>query len=511
MKKIFTLMAIVTISFLCGCNKNFDPVIKGQLTPDNFPKTASDWNLYILGAYEPFGSRFQYYNTAANGQKTNFFFSYEYGHVVEFDAPTDLIEKFTDWGGQFTGFTTANFSFLKTQGQQSHFEKVRYVTRMTKIIDDLRKSDLSEDFKVKYEAEVRTGRAITMYFLLHMYGPLPVILDPAKIGTSAEDNLTRLSRTDYVAAIAADLTFASENLPGKGQESAYGRFNKGLAAGFLMRLYLNEKNWAMAEQVGRQILTMGYSLVNDYPSLFKEATEKNSETIYAIICQPALSADNNLAPQFNAWPWYCLPTDFNGTNGSTISGGWAGARGAVTGTWLFYDSFNPLDKRRDALLVGSYTKSTGEVRNRTNMVGPVIVKYPAQSDAKSTPWQGNDIPVLRYADVLLMLAEAINMQSGPTAEAQSLVNQVRLAHGGTAIGNLLQTDVSSPSAFNDALLRERSWDLFFEGTRKIDLIRMGKWQAALTAAGKNPASPELLPVPQYALNLNKGLTQTPGW
>ncbi len=509
MKKI--LLISFSMLLFCGCNKNFDPVIKGQLTPDVFPKSNSDWNLYTLATYEPFGGRYQYYNAAANGQKTNFFFSYEYGHVVEFDGPTDLIASFTDWGGLFAGFTTADFSFLKTQDQQSHFEKVRYITRMTKIIDDLQKSNLPTAVKTEYIAEVRTGRAITMYYLLHMYGPLPVILDPSKIGTNAEDNLTRPSRADYVAAIAADLSFAGDNLPGKGQEAAYGRFNKGLALGFLMRLNLNEKNWQAAEQAGRKILTLGYSLVKDYSSLFKEATEKNDETIWAIVCQPALAADNNLAPQFNAWPWYCLPSDFNGTNGSTIKGGWAGPRGAMTGTWQFYDSFNPLDKRRDAMLVATYTNPLGMVRNRTNMPGPVIVKYPAQDDASANPWQGNDMPIIRYADVLLMLAEAINQQSGPTTEAQGFVNQVRLAHGGAAIGNLAPADVISADAFNAAILKERSWDLFFEGVRKIDLIRMGKWKTALATVGKATSSPELLPIPQYALNLNKGLTQTPGW
>lgn len=511
MKKIIIILLNVSMLLFVGCTDNFDPIIKGQLSTVNFPKTAAEWNLYSLAAYEPFGSRFQYYNTAANGQKTNFFFAYEYGNVLEFDAPTDVIAPFVSWGGMFAGFTQANFMFLKTQDAQSHFEKVRYVTRMTKIIDDLQKSDLSSDVKNVMIAEVKTGRAITMYYLLHMYGPLPVIMDPAKIATSAESDLTRPARSVFVNYIASDLKDAAVYLPGKGKEAAYGRFNKGLALGFLMRLYMNEKDWVNAEKTGRDMLPLGYSLVDDYAGLFKTATEKNDETIWAIVCKPQLSADNNLEPNFNSWPWYCLPSDFNATNGSSIKGGWAGDRGAVTSTWQFFDSFNPLDKRRDAQLVGTYTNNLGVIRDKSNMVGPVIQKYPASDDPNATPWQGNDIPVLRYADVLLMLAEAINNQSGPTTEAIGYVNQIRLKHGGAPIGDLSVADIASKDAFNAAILKERGWDLFFEGVRKVDLIRMGKYQTALTSVGKVATNPELLPVPDYALNLNMGLTQTTGY
>ncbi len=509
MKKIFILLLSASLIVWSGCEKDFEPIIKGQLTPANFPKTEGDFELYTLAAYEPFGSRFQYYNSAANGQKTNFFFAYEYGVIMEFDYPTDLLAKFPDWGGQFAAFSTPDFTFLKTQDQQSHFDKVRYVTRMTKIIDDLEKSTLSEEKKNQLMAEARTGRGITMFYLLHMYGAVPVILDPTEVGTEAENDLTRPDRADYVAAVGADLDFASTYLPGKGEEASYGRFTKGVALGYLMRLYLNEKDWIKAEQAGRKLLTLGYNLVDNYAGLFREVTEVNDETIWAIVCAPSNQADNNLTPQFNSWPWYCLPSDFKSID---INGGWAGSRGAFTGTWTFYDTFHPLDQRR-SMLIGEYTNKEGQPRDRTNMPGPVIRKYPDESGQGSV-FQGNDIPVLRYADVLLMLAEAINQQNGPTGEAIDFVNQVRLQHGGAAIGGLSPDEVASKEAFNDAILRERGWDLFFEGVRKIDLLRHGKWQSALASVGKSviPANAELLPIPQYAISVSNGkLSQNTGY
>ncbi|MDQ6762139.1 MAG: RagB/SusD family nutrient uptake outer membrane protein [Bacteroidota bacterium] len=136
------------------------------------------------------------------------------------------------------------------------------------------------------------------------------------------------------------------------------------------------------------------------------------------------------------------------------------------------------------MLIPSYTSVwDGKVKDRANgLKGPVILKYP--DDDKTVFAHRNDIPLARYADVMLMLAEAINNQNGPTAEAVALVNEVRAKHGG--IGLLPAADVVSMQSFDDAILRERGWDLFMEGQRKMDLIRHGKWQTALQSVGKTP-------------------------
>jgi hypothetical protein len=179
-------------------------------------------------------------------------------------------------------------------------------------------------------------------------------------------------------------------------------------------------------------------------------------------------------------------------------------------TWAFYDSFDPADKRRQ-LLVPSYVPYWGgpAVDRASGLRGAVIAKY---ADADATPYQGADIVVARYADVLLMLAEAINQNSGPTNEAVGLVNQVRARAG---IGNLPAADVASKDAFANAILRERGWELYFEGFRRVDLMRFGKWNTYLQAAGKapNPAGADgYFPIPQYAIDAGKGkLTQTAGY
>jgi len=501
MKNLLTTSMIIFALFSCGCSKNFDPVLTGVLSPVDFPKTEADFELYTLQAYKPFGSKWGYNDVAYQ----NMFFSPEYGHLMLFDLPSDEFNIITQFGGQWEGFSKGDYNFLRTQGKASHFEKVRYVSRMTKVIDDIAQSAIPAARKAMFTAEARMGRGWAMYYLLHMYGPVPVIIDPAKINTVAETDLTRPTREFFIKSIEEDLRFAADNLIKS--PTQYGRFNKGIALGVLMRLYLNEKNYAKAEPVGREIMTLGYSLVTDYASLFKESTEKNSETIFAISVDPTAPTNGDGGGNFNAMALYCLPGDYKSTK---LNGGWANPNGYFCPTWQFYDSFESTDKRRE-LMIPSYTAKDGvTLRNRTNMRGPVLRKYPDES-TPGADVQGNDIPILRYADVLLMLAESINHNNnGPTTEAVSLVNEVRAKHGGLAGLSLPAT--ASMASFDDAILSERGWDLYFEGVRTTDLIRHGKWKSALESVGKIPGPNSLFPVPRYAIDVSSGkLIQTTGF
>jgi starch-binding outer membrane protein, SusD/RagB family len=509
MKKIIVLLILIA-TIGNSCKKGLDAKIYGTLNPTNFPKSEADFNLVVTDVYKLFGSKWGYYSDAG-GVSGNLFFGVEYSNPFLNDYPTDLIAYFPEWGGFFDGFSKADFNFMKTLStDRNHLEKIRFISKYTLIIDQIANSSISDASKKQYTAEVKIARGIIMYYLLTMYGPVPYIADATKLGTSAETNLHRPDRASYVAQVESDLRFAADNLVKA--PATYGRFNKGCALTYLARLYLNEKSWQKAESALREIVTLGYGLVSDYSSLFKVASEKNNETIWAVTCDAGANGNEPLG-NMNAWTFYTYPSDYPGnisSPGSPRQGGWASPNGAFTATWQFYDSFDPLDKRRLLLVpqynvVNSAGNPTGAVRTRANgMRGPVIAKYP---DDDAAAFAGNDIPICRYADVLLMLAEAINEQAGPTIEAQGYINTVRTR---SSIPNLSGADIASKDAFRDAILRERGWELYFEGQRRIDLIRMNKWTSTLASVGKTPSpGSALFPVPQYMLD--KGMEQTPGY
>jgi len=492
MKRIIKYISVIAILiFFSGCKEGLDPVFYGSLNPTIFPSTESEYEAYMLESYIPFTFRWGY---GQNGNWYYTFFSPEEGVVPLYDFPTDLLSVFTAWGDGATFWDSksrGNFIPLTAQDpSHSHFEKTRFVTRMTKTIADLESTDVitDENFRKQLVGEAKVARGWTMLFLLQLYGPVPVIVNPEQVGNvDAEGDLTRPNRSDFVNWIVSDLEYAAENIAKVAPD--YGRFNKGLALALLMRLYMNEKDFVKAEAVGRQITGMGYNLVDDYASLFKEATERNNETIFAISCDPT-SQGRGTDGNFNSFVWNIYPDGRS----------WGHVYAA---SWKFYDSFDPNDDRRK-LLLGTYTSADGTVYDRTNMIGAVIEKFPPEGP---NAYQGNDFPVVRYADVLLLLAEAINENSnGPTQEAIDLVNMVRERANLEGLSN---SDTGSKQAFNDAILSERGWELYFEGHRLPDLIRHGKWPSALEGIpGKNPG-PSIFPLPQYAVL--EGLVQNDGY
>lgn len=502
MKKIiYGLLALLL--FLNACEKNLDPEIYGTINSSvAFPVTEEEWELYALEVYKTFTSKWEYipYETETGPVLYHMWFSLEESYFQLFDCGTDQMTVFTDWGSRFEIPSSANYQpYVNFSEDQCPFNKVKEVTRITKIIDDLRKADIGVEMKNQLVSEARVARGWTLYLLLHLYGPVPVILDPALVNDAeALADLSRLERSVIVDTIASDFRFAADNLPQEMPD--YGRFNKGLAIVQLMRLYMNEKDFENAEAVGREILDMGFSLVDDYASLFMEATERNTETMYAISCDA--SAGGRVADaNFNPYSFYFIPWDY------PVNPGWGGPAAApFMATWEFYNSYDPADERR-ATFITTYESTTGVTITEADMPGAIINKYPKTSTAT---FAGNDIVIARYADVLLMLAEAINENNnGPTGEAIGFVDEVR---GRSGLGGLPAPDIASHDAFNAAILRERGWELYFEGVRKFDLERHGEWPDLVNAVDGKAAGPYLLPIPQYALSLSNGaLTQNAGY
>ncbi len=487
MKKI--LLTIFTALLLASCTNDFDPKLYGTLSTNNFPSTKKEYESYMLTVYYPFTANWGY--SFVNWQYG--WYVPELGSTELFDMCSDEMVPYNGWGGHWAIISSGDFSSLKSQAVSGcHFEKVRDITRDSKIIYDLQNASstvLSESVKNEYTAEARFARGVNMYFLLHLYGPVPVIIDGAQVNdVTALGNMARPTRTDYVGWIEADLKYAVDHLPVTA--SNYGRFTKGAALTYLMRLYMNEKNFVNAESIGRQIVAMNkYSLVSDYASLFNEATENNSETIWSLISQ------NNGNYDFNFLSIYCMPSSISLNK---INGGWGSADGGVFSmSWKFYDTFESGDLRKNCMITSYQDRSNpSKTWDRTNLTGAVINKYPALGGSTNSA-QGNDIVACRYADVLMMLAEAINENNGPTSEAIGYVNQIRNRAG---LANLSSSSTASKEVLRSAIFMERGHEFFFEGLRKMDMRRMGYWTNSYMTQYNKTIGSYYWPVPDYVTN-----------
>ncbi|MBN2167517.1 MAG: RagB/SusD family nutrient uptake outer membrane protein [Marinilabiliaceae bacterium] len=531
MRNKFIILTIVLSTLLISsCEDNFDPKIYGSLFTANFPKTESDYEAYMMACYVPFSVNWAYDFT---GSTQHNFYVAEGGIVRLFDVTTDISNAWEigSWGGAWTLLSQANYDDCVYYGRSSnsnvsHFEKIRDITRFTKIIGDLQAATvLSDDKKDALVGEARLLRGLMMYYLLHIYGPVPVILDPKMVGdTESEKNMVRPTLEQMTEWITNDFEFAILNMP---NNQTKGRYTADYARFCLMRHCLNEGSY-MDDYYDKAIKMYnelkasdkGYGLyrtggADAYANQFKQANKFNVEVIAAVSTNEA--GDGSAANgNFNPLSWYVLPwnvskyLDEEETQPSPFypqGGGWGQCFNISP---QFYDTFDSLDNRRNTILT-SYVRNDFTLVTRDDIgnlwSGFIINKFPIEIESSFQP---TDIPLARWADVLLMYAEAVARrdQSVPDGEALQAVNDVRDRAG---LPSLSGDAVAGYEGFMDALLMERGHELMFEGCRKVDLIRFNKYRQ-LTAQRKGyTPTHQYFPIPDYAVqqaeSYGKTLTQ----
>ena len=241
--RILAAIIIASSLFAVSCEDDFEPKIYGSLFTTNFPKTESDFEAYMMACYIPFSVNWAYNFTGVN--QHNFYVA-EGGIVRLFDVTSDISNAWEigTWGGSWTLLSKASYTDCVyygrgSGGNPSHFEKVRDISRFTQIIGDIQKTNLLSDSKKKaMEGEAKLLRGLMMYYLLHIYGPVPVILDPALVGNiEAEKNLERPTLEQMAKWITEDFEYAVANMP---KTQPKGRYTADYARFCLMRHCLNE-------------------------------------------------------------------------------------------------------------------------------------------------------------------------------------------------------------------------------------------------------------------------------
>lgn len=503
---------IVLLSFIVvGCENNFDPQIYGSFTQSNYPKSKDDYINLALACYIPYTGVWSY--KMGTGVRGVPMYVVEQGAQRYFDACTDQMSPYTATGrgGDFGYFANANFAMCAnyTREQIHHFSKILEVTRMTHIIgvlEDAPEEVLDVDTKKQLLGEVHLCRAMHMYYLLHIFGPLPVILNPDNI---ADDNelfsMNRPTLNEMCEWITDDLEYAIENIPEKVDEK--GRYNKDYARFCLMRHCLNEGSHI--ENYYQRVIDLygdlkgKYSLfkegTNPYQEQFKSKNDFNCEVIMALSCSASANGSGNTG-NFNPISMYMIPGDAadagSGKNPEfdVFGSGWGHYYNMAK---EFYDTFEYNDLRRNTIITKYYTKS-GALRDENNVKvawdGYIMNKWVPEVKATSQPM---DYPLARWAEVLLIYAEALTRKNNTVdQDAINAVNDVRQRAG---LSGLTSDKTSSVEQFLNAILDERGHELYFEGVRKIDLIRFNKYaQKTALVKGKTPSS-QYVPIPNYAV------------
>jgi len=372
-------------------------------------------------------------------------------------------------------------------------------------------------------AEAKFIRALSMWCILDGWDQVPVRKDLDKV-TVLPEVLKGKAAYDF---IMKDLTEAIAGLPNGPAIKA----NKNAARALMMKLYLNKGVYAGSRKtptfdaadmnqvisLADQIIGSGYALDDNYFDAFgPDNSAKSKEMIYALENTNGLRGGNNQSR------WYCT------LHYNQRPSGWNG----FTTVAETYDRFEAADKRRTAdypgvtdvsgLKVGflagqqfdqtgaalkdrkgnnlSYTKTVKlkETGNDLEITGIRVVKYPPDYQ-KEFPAE-NEYVIFRFADILLMKAEAL-LRTGKAAEGLAIVNQIRTTRGVAAFSSLTL----------DNLLDERSRELYWEGWRRNDLVRFGKFLGAWT---EKPASGDerlLFAIPSEQLAVNPNLSQNPGY
>jgi hypothetical protein len=369
------------------------------------------------------------------------------------------------------------------------------------VLDNVANVTASDAIKRQFAAEARFLRAYSYSILYSWYGPVPL-----RTSSTTVKDQARATDDEMKTFIEKELTECIADLPDPGKEQAFGRATKGAAYAALAKFLLNTKQWQKAADVSQSVIGLNYySLYPSFTGLFRVENEGNKEMIMVSPCL-------NVAGYGNWFMAGALPPAFKST--PQIPGFvWTTAMANFATQYRLRSAFvNTIaaNDQRGQLVVKTYVNTSGAtVDLMTTPDNARSFKYWDNSTLGNN--SATDVPLLRYADILLTRAEALNEVSGPTAPAVALVNQVRTRAG---LANLPAADIASASSFRDAILRERGWEFISEGKRREDLIRHGKFISLAQARGITVANANkhiLFPVPQSEIDANQLAVQNPGY
>jgi hypothetical protein len=488
-----TLLVCLSALSLAGCDKFLQPNPTDVLAPENFYRSAGDAISAVNSVY-------------AQTPWTYTFYFYES------DVSSDDVLATANFGAD--GHQLASYTFDPTLWSIDDVWTNAYITinRANIVLDRVPPivMDVTERNRVLGEAHYL--RALAYFELVRLFGDVPLIEHEAK--SVADARIPRSPASDVYALIMSDLQTAMTDLPASYSGADLGRATSGAATSLLAKAYLNQNDYTNAAKYAGQVMSSGrYSLNARWLDNFKISDEfVNPESIFEIN--------------------YGAPEDTPGVPGSiqtlfSLPSGFPG--GDAYGLMLVNPDLVALYAANDQRGNGAtymnspYTLADGRVATWGVPNGAAFHKYLDETNtkdmtARSWQQQPNNWIIQRYADVLLIYAEAVN--SGGTATngtAEAALNLVRARAGIPVVSGL------GASALTDSVRVERRREFAFEGQRWFDLSRWGILDAVVRAKTAqmqtlqpgetqvHGATSNLYPIPIGQINSNSQLTQNPGW
>ncbi|MFV0330464.1 MAG: RagB/SusD family nutrient uptake outer membrane protein [Dysgonomonas sp.] len=457
---ILILMGCIILLSFHSCYGDLEGENYDQIYPENFYKNESDVNAAATTAYHRFRI-----NTYGGGG----IYSHGRGGINIFtEMCTDIMDCQWGDGGTWNMYHTHGWTAANNDQATEKYGHYKYISQFRNIMLNIEASSVSDEVKIKYVSQVRALRAWLMYLMYDLFGPVPIASDEILKGDPEQKVIIpRPSKEEYVAQMISELKLAIADLP-LPKDTEWGRMDRGIANMMLLKVYMIDGQWGEAEKIARELQKpeYGYKLLDDYYDCFSLDTEKsNGENMWSIIC----TYDYGV----NGWVTHVMTGTCPYPNANIEK--WSGYRMP----WAFYHTFEQgKDKRLDNIIAEYVSTKDGEIINEANpttelVKGALPLKYMVDPGQKGDRG-AIDVPIFRYSDVLLSLAECIarSKNGAPTQEAMDLINQVR---GRSGLDPLKLSDYGDPQKFYDMLLLERGHELYCEGHRRTDLIRFGKY------------------------------------
>ena len=445
-------------------------------------------NNYFNNSAEAKSAVYSLYNTLINGN------AYNVSMIFLTELPTPALE------GQVNPATVAidNFTTDANVFPLEYYEGAYTgILRSNLIIEKVPSIQMDAVERDALVGEARFMRAFHYFNLVRLWGDVPLVTTSSLDLTKALNN-SRTDKAQIYSLIKEDLQFAEKSLPTSYPPSEVGRSTKGAAKLLLSKVHLTLKEFDLAKTKSKEVIDLGvYKLMPDYRDVFDPAKKNNLEHI--------LSAQYKM---FRIGAWFESILSPPGTTGCGFAEGLASVGNK------FYTEY-PNSYRKEVSMLTSYTTTDKKVITYNK---PYVKKYIAWGKEDVCFSGENNFPILRYADALLIFAEAENEVSGPTVGAYDAINQIRKRARTYPDGK--EDKVSLPDlaglskdTFRQAVYREREMELCFEGHGFFDLVRTGRLISENKAAGKTNVSEKhlLFPFSQKALDLNQGLKQNVGY